>query len=58
MKHNDIVRLRTGVEISRLSLGTAAFGGLYRSVSETDCTDTLLTAINNGINFIDTAPHY
>lgn len=58
MKHNDIVRLRTGVEVSRLSLGTAAFGGLYRSVSETDCTDTLLTAINNGINFIDTAPHY
>jgi D-threo-aldose 1-dehydrogenase len=58
MKHNDIVRLRTGVEISRLSLGTAAFGGLYRSVSETDCTDTLLTAIKNGINFIDTAPHY
>jgi D-threo-aldose 1-dehydrogenase len=58
MKHNDMVRLRTGVEISRLSLGTAAFGGLYRSVSETDCTDTLLRAINNGINFIDTAPHY
>ena len=53
-----MVRLRTGVEISRLSLGTAAFGGLYRSVSETDCTDTLLRAINNGINFIDTAPHY
>lgn len=58
MKHNDMVRLRTGVEISRLSLGTAAFGGLYRSVSEADCTDTLLTAISNGINFIDTAPHY
>ena len=53
-----MVRLRTGVEISRLSLGTAAFGGLYRSVSEADCTGTLLTAIDNGINFIDTAPHY
>jgi D-threo-aldose 1-dehydrogenase len=58
MKHNETVRLRTGVEIPRLSLGTAAFGGLYRSVSEADCTETVLTAINKGINFIDTAPHY
>ena len=58
MKHNDKVRLRTGVEISRLSLGTAALGGLYTSVSDADCTETVLTAIDNGINFIDTAPHY
>jgi len=58
MKHNDKVRLRTGVEVSRLSLGTAALGGLYTSVSGADCTDTVLAAIDNGINFIDTAPHY
>jgi D-threo-aldose 1-dehydrogenase len=58
MKHNDKVRLRTGVEVSRLSLGTAALGWLYTSVSDADCTDTVLTAIDNGINFIDTAPHY
>ena len=58
MKHNDKVRLRTGVEVSRLSLGTAALGGLYTSVSDADCKDTVLTAIDNGINFIDTAPHY
>jgi D-threo-aldose 1-dehydrogenase len=58
MKHNDKVRLRTGVEVSRLSLGTAALGGLYTTVSDADCTDTVLTAIDNGINFIDTAPHY
>jgi len=58
MKHNDKVRLRTGIEVSRLSLGTAALGGLYTSVSDSDCTDTVLTAIDNGINFIDTAPHY
>ena len=58
MKHDDKVRLRTGVEISKLSLGTAAFGGLYTSVSELDCQDSVLTALANGINFIDTAPHY
>ena len=58
MKHSDKVTLRTGVEISRLSLGTAALGGLYTSVSDAESTDTVLAAIDNGINFIDTAPHY
>jgi D-threo-aldose 1-dehydrogenase len=58
MRHSDKVTLRTGIEISRLSLGTAAFGGLYTSVSEIDCNDTILTALDQGINFIDTAPHY
>lgn len=58
MKHDDRVTLRTGIEISRLSLGTAAFGGLYTSVSEADCKDTILTASDQGINFFDTAPHY
>jgi D-threo-aldose 1-dehydrogenase len=27
-------------------------------VSDEDCTATILTAVDNGINFIDTAPHY
>jgi D-threo-aldose 1-dehydrogenase len=58
MRHSDKVTLRTGIEISRLSLGTAAFGGLYTSVSEVECNDTILTALDQGINFIDTAPHY
>lgn len=58
MKHNDLVTLRTGVEISRLSLGTAAFGGLYKSVSDQACTDTLRAALSAGINYVDTAPHY
>ena len=58
MKHNDKVRLRTGVEVSRLSLGTAALGGLYTSVSDADSTDTVLAALDSGINFIDTAPLY
>ena len=58
MKHNDKIRLRTGVEVSRLSLGTAALGGLYTSVSDADSTDSVLTAIDSGINYIDTAPLY
>jgi D-threo-aldose 1-dehydrogenase len=58
MKHDDRVRLRTGIEVSRLSLGTAAFGGLYKSVTDQACIDTVHTAIEAGINYIDTAPHY
>jgi D-threo-aldose 1-dehydrogenase len=58
MRHDDRVKLRTGVEVSRLALGTAAFGGLYSSVTDKACTDTLLTAVQNGITYLDTAPHY
>jgi D-threo-aldose 1-dehydrogenase len=58
VRHDDKVALRTGQHISRLSLGTAAFGGLYTSVSDQDCADTLITALDSGINFVDTAPHY
>lgn len=58
MQHSEKVSLRTGIEISRLSLGTAGMGGLYTSVSNGACTETLLSALDNGINFIDTAPHY
>lgn len=58
MKHDDLVTLRTGIKISRLSLGTAAFGGLYKSVSDQACTDTLHAALQAGINYVDTAPHY
>ena len=58
MHHSDRVRLRTGLEVSRLALGTAAFGGLFTSVSDQQCFDTLHAAVDAGINFIDTAPHY
>lgn len=58
MHHSDRVRLRTGLEVSRLGLGTAAFGGLFASVSNQQCYETLRAAVDAGINFIDTAPHY
>jgi len=58
MAHNTLVRLRTGVEISQLGLGTATLGGLYKSMSEAECTETVDEALNQGITYIDTAPHY
>lgn len=50
--------LRTGLEISRFSLGTAAFGGLFTSVPEADCKSVVSEALESGIRLIDTAPHY
>lgn len=58
MKHDDRIKLRTGLEVSRVALGTAAFGGLYKSVTDQACTDTLQTAFKQGITYLDTAPHY
>ena len=56
--HNHDVLLRSGLKISRLGLGTAAFGGLYSHVSDEDCASTVLRAAELGITYIDTAPHY
>ncbi len=57
--HNQKISLkRTALEISRLGLGTAPLGGMFSSVSEQDSDDLIATALNLGINYIDTAPLY
>jgi aryl-alcohol dehydrogenase-like predicted oxidoreductase len=54
----DIVGLgRTGMKVSRLCLGTANFGSWGRT-SRQDCDDMVRTALDAGINFIDTADAY
>jgi D-threo-aldose 1-dehydrogenase len=58
MRHNDLVKLRTGLEISKFGLGTATFGGLYTSITDEDAISTVATALDRGITYIDTAPHY
>ena len=58
MVHNDRVQLRTGLEISQMGLGTATFGGLYTSMSQDQCDAAINCALDNGITYIDTAPHY
>lgn len=45
----------TGMEVSNLCLGTMAFG---RWIDEAASVDILNTALENGINFIDTANFY
>lgn len=58
MEHRQRVEIAPGVSISKMGIGTAPFGGLYTSMSESDAADVVRTAMDNGINYFDTAPHY
>ena len=49
---------RTGLEVTRLGLGTAPLAGLYRPVREEDALPVIEAAWDSGIRFFDTAPLY
>jgi D-threo-aldose 1-dehydrogenase len=49
---------RSGVEVTALSLGGAAIGGLYTSVPEDAALATVRRALERGMRYVDTAPHY
>lgn len=49
---------RTGWRVSEIGFGAWAIGGDWGYVSEEDALNALHTAIDNGINFIDTADVY
>jgi len=50
---------KTGFEISEIGLGTWQVGGKWGSVFDHDNADRILNAaIDNGVNFIDTADVY
>lgn len=46
------------VELSKLSLGCAQLGNLYRAIPEEEARATVDTAWNLGVRYFDTAPHY
>jgi D-threo-aldose 1-dehydrogenase len=48
----------TDIKISRLGLGTAPLGGLYKSVAESESDAMIHEALKAGIHYIDTAPLY
>jgi len=49
---------RSNLEVARFSLGTAALGGLYSSVDDSDADELIETALATGISYFDTAPQY
>jgi aryl-alcohol dehydrogenase-like predicted oxidoreductase len=49
---------KTGFEVSEVSLGTWQIGASWGTITEKDSIQLLHTAIDNGINFFDTADVY
>jgi diketogulonate reductase-like aldo/keto reductase len=46
------------VKVSKLSLGTAPLGGLFKKVAESESDSVIREALDAGIAYIDTAPLY
>jgi len=58
-RHSELVKIeRTGLQVTKLSLGTAPLGGLFTSVPEADSDGVIAAAFAADINFYDTAPLY
>lgn len=51
-------KLRTGLAITELGLGTSQMGNLGQVISDDDAAATFRTAWDGGIRYFDTAPHY
>lgn len=49
---------RTGLDVSILGFGGSSLGSVFRDVEESEGIRTVHTAIDHGINLIDTAPYY
>lgn len=49
---------RTGLTVSRLALGCAPIGNLYRAITDEEADATIDAAYAAGIRFFDTAPLY
>ncbi|WP_407159003.1 aldo/keto reductase [Bradyrhizobium sp. STM 3557] len=49
---------RSGLEVTRLGLGTAPLGGLFAAVSDADAEATIAQAWSLGVRYFDTAPLY
>lgn len=46
------------MKVSVYSLGASAFGSVYSETDDDECINLLKTALNRGVNLIDTAPWY
>jgi D-threo-aldose 1-dehydrogenase len=48
----------TGVRVTRMGFGTAPLGGLFEAVEENQATTAVRRALDTGIGYFDSAPHY
>jgi len=49
---------KTGLKVSALSFGGSSLGSMFRTIDEAQAIETVHTALDLGINFIDTSPFY
>ena len=49
---------KTGLQVSRLSFGASALGGVFRDIDESDGIRAVHAALDAGINYFDVAPAY
>jgi len=56
LKTNEIGS--TGLQVTKLGIGSAPLGGLFSHVDPDDAVDTVQASVHMGINYIDTAPLY
>lgn len=49
---------RGGLDVAPLGFGAAAIGNLYTEVDDSEATRAVQTALDAGIRYFDTAPHY
>src|SRR4051812_3353419 len=48
----------TGLNVSVLSYGASPLGNAFRTIDEDEGIRTVRTALDLGVNFLDTSPHY
>ena len=59
MRHSELTAIHgCDVKVSKLSLGTAPLGGLFKKVAESESDSVIREALDAGIAYIDTAPLY
>ena len=56
MRHNPLGK--TGLNVSRLSFGASALGGVFHTVEEAEAIQAVRAALDGGINYFDVAPAY
>lgn len=49
---------RTGLNVSVLSFGASSLGGVFRQTDDSESIRAVRTALDLGINFLDTSPYY
>ena len=49
---------RTGLQVSVVGFGGSPIGGVFRPVTPAIADETVRTALDEGINYFDTAPYY